>query len=34
MFFENVNPRGGARITDKVTGITYYTFSISGKVVY
>lgn len=34
VFFENVNPKGGARITDKDTGITYYTFSISGKVVY
>jgi len=34
VFFQDVNPRGGARITDKDTGVTYYTFSITGKVVY
>ncbi len=34
VFFDEVNPRGGARLTDKTTGITYYTFSITGKVVY
>jgi len=34
VFFEEVNPNGGARITDKESGITYYSFSIIGKVVY
>jgi type IV pilus assembly protein PilN len=33
-YFQEVSPTGGERITDKATGITYYAFTIKGKVVY
>ena len=32
--FEDVAPAGGEKVTDKDTGITYYSFEITGKVVY
>ena len=33
-YFEDVTPSGGERITDKATAVTYYKFTITGKVVY
>ena len=33
-YFENVILAKGDKVTDKDTGITYYTFTITGKVVY
>lgn len=33
-YFQDVAPAGGSRITDKESGITYYKFTITGKVVY
>jgi Tfp pilus assembly protein PilN len=33
-YFQDVSPTGGERLTDKDTGITYYAFTIKGKVVY
>jgi Tfp pilus assembly protein PilN len=34
VYFENVVPEGGAEVSDRASGITYYRFTISGKVVY
>ncbi len=33
-YFQDVTPRGGEKITDKESGVTYYRFTITGKVVY
>lgn len=33
-YFEDVTPSGGERVTDKNTAVTYYKFTITGKVVY
>jgi len=33
-YFEDVAPAGGQKVTDKENGITYYEFTITGKVVY
>jgi len=33
-YFQEVAPTGGEKITDKDSGITYYTFTLKGKVVY
>jgi hypothetical protein len=34
VFFDAVTPDKGKADVDKGTGITYYTFTITGKVVY
>jgi type IV pilus assembly protein PilN len=34
VYFQNVTPTGAERTTDQVGNITYYTFTITGKVVY
>jgi len=34
VYFQDVSPRGGERLTDRDSGITYYKFTITGKVVY
>jgi type IV pilus assembly protein PilN len=34
VYFQEVTPRGGERLTDQATGSTYYKFTITGKVVY
>ena len=34
VYFEDVTPTGGRQTTEKDTGITYYKFTITGKVVY
>ena len=34
VFFTDVTPQGGERITDTATSVTYYKFTITGKVVY
>jgi len=33
-YFAEVTPAGGERVTDKNTAVTYYKFTITGKVVY
>lgn len=33
-YFQEVTPTGGEKVTDKETNLTYYTFTIKGKVVY
>jgi Tfp pilus assembly protein PilN len=33
-YFDNVAQARGEKVTDEETGITYYTFTITGKVVY
>jgi type IV pilus assembly protein PilN len=33
-YFQEVSPTGGEKVTDKETNLTYYTFTIKGKVVY
>jgi len=33
-YFQDVTPSGGERVTDKTTAVTYYKFTITGKVVY
>ena len=33
-YFQDVTPAGGQKQTDKESGITYYSFTIDGKVVY
>jgi len=34
VYFQEVTPRGGERLIDRDTGVTYYRFTITGKVVY
>lgn len=34
VYFLDVTPAGGERINDKTTGISYYKFTITGKVAY
>ena len=34
VYFDDVIPEGGAETADKSSGITYYKFTISGRVVY
>jgi len=34
VYFEEVTPRGGERLTDRESGSTYYRFTITGRVVY
>jgi type IV pilus assembly protein PilN len=34
VYFQDVTPRGADRKTDTIGNITYYTFTITGKVVY
>ncbi len=34
VYFENVVPQGGERATDVDSGLTYYKFTITGKVAY
>ena len=34
VFFYDVIPQGGAEVTDRDTGISYYQFTIKGKVAY
>jgi Tfp pilus assembly protein PilN len=34
MFFEDVSPRGGDEVIDRDSGLTYYKFTITGKVRY
>ena len=34
VYFQDVTPRGGERVTDGNGGVTYYKFNITGKVVY
>lgn len=34
MFFEDVRPRGSTKETDRKSGISYYNFTITGKVRY
>ena len=34
VYFQEVTPNGGERTTDQAGNISYYTFTISGKVVY
>ena len=33
-YFQEVTPRGGEQVSDKDSGVTYYKFTITGKVVY
>lgn len=33
-YFQDVTPRGGEKIADKDSNVTYYRFTITGKVVY
>ncbi|MEZ4364942.1 MAG: PilN domain-containing protein [Kofleriaceae bacterium] len=34
VYFEDVTPRGGERVTEGSTGVSYFKFTITGKVVY
>jgi Tfp pilus assembly protein PilN len=34
VYFEGITPTLGQKVTDKATGLTYYQFTITGKVVY
>ncbi|MBP6629160.1 MAG: PilN domain-containing protein [Kofleriaceae bacterium] len=34
VYFSDVSPQGGQRVTDKDSSITYFQFAITGKVVY
>jgi len=34
VYFSDITPAGGARITDTPSGVTYYKFTITGKVAY
>lgn len=34
VYFQGVTPRGGERVSDRDTNVTYYKFTITGKVVY
>lgn len=34
VYFEDVVPAGGERIADRTSGVNYYRFTITGKVVY
>lgn len=34
VYFMNVTPAGGERVTERTTGVNYYRFTITGKVVY
>lgn len=34
VFFHDIVPNGGGSVTDRETGITFYEFSITGKVAY
>jgi type IV pilus assembly protein PilN len=34
VYFMDVTPQGGKRVTDTASSVTYYTFTITGKVVY
>ncbi len=34
VYFTDVTPKGGAQTTDTATGLQYYDFTITGKVVY
>jgi hypothetical protein len=34
VYFQEVTPRGGERTTDANGSVTYYQFTITGKVVY
>ncbi len=34
LYFENVIPEGGVEANEKAVGVTYYRFTITGKVVY
>jgi type IV pilus assembly protein PilN len=34
VYFQDVTPRGGERVTDTAGSVTYYKFTITGKVVY
>ena len=34
IYFDNIVPAGGERIADKTSGVSYYRFQITGKVVY
>jgi Tfp pilus assembly protein PilN len=34
VYFENVTPQSGDRVTDTDTGLSYYKFTITGKVAY
>ncbi|MCX5742511.1 MAG: PilN domain-containing protein [Proteobacteria bacterium] len=34
VYFKDITPSGGERVADTATGITYYKFTITGKVAY
>ena len=34
VYFQDVSPRGGERVSDRTTGVSYYKFNITGRVVY
>jgi len=34
VYFQDVAPTGGERVADRDTGLNYYKFTITGKVVY
>jgi Tfp pilus assembly protein PilN len=34
MFFDRISPKGGGEVPDKETGLTYYRFTITGRVRY